>query len=424
MMAKLELTADDTLHVDQADPQLDDRFIPVRVRYLVETVAKDCRQFGGDDPDPMRALADIMADIIDQEATAFERKLADLYAPYNPDRDTIPAPHEQAATNDADQRRRLSRRLEYLLDKANFQKLSDVQIQDAIRAANTYGLTVRLNPEAVEEMSLWVRGRTGVELHRRTLRHPLKGVVRKLSVYRRLAVVARLKDDPFLSLKLFKDIPITDLEALLPHAEVRMNWFDRLRVVGGGVGVVGSTAIKILKVGTAVAAFGQVIWVLLAGAILLCFRAVMGYRSARTRRDSQRTHHLYYKNLANNDGAIHSLLSMIVQEEVKEAFLAYMMCHAAHKSKGSDRSPITNDQALGNAVESYIQKQFGCRIDFDTDDALESITRLGLWNDRAKYRVMDIAPAIKHLQECWCERRSWDYHEQMVKRRQTADANS
>jgi len=103
-----------------------------------------------------------------------------------------------------------------------------------------------------------------------------------------------------------------------------LSWLDRLKLASGGAGLVGSTAGKVLGLGALVVS--RLLWILLVGAGALCVRTVLGYRNVRARRDLQRTSNLYYQNLANNAGVIHSLISMVAQEEFKEALLAYAAC--------------------------------------------------------------------------------------------------
>ena len=242
---------------------------------------------------------------------------------------------------------------------------------------------------------------------RRPWRRPLQGAPRRLAVYRRIIVVARLRDDPHVLLKMFKEIPLEDIEALLPHAQVEMNWFDRMKLMGGGAGMVGTTATKVLKLATGALVVGQLLWVLMVGAGLLAFRTLMGYRNVRVQRDLQRTTNLYYQNLANNAGVLQSLVAMIAQEEVKEAFLAYALCHAAPQ-------PIRFPAELAGRVESYLAERFGVCFKFDVADAVESVTRLELWANQDRFEVVPPPIAPERLRRHWLEPRSWHYHESLA----------
>ncbi|MFQ5806200.1 MAG: DUF3754 domain-containing protein [Phycisphaerae bacterium] len=399
-----ELASDRSAGVARYPP--DDRFVPIRAGELIAALAEDAERFGFD-PAGFRPAADALEDVIEQEAAAFARELADLYAAFNPDRDTWPLQAREAVRT-PEACAELSRRLVYLLEKANFERLSQAQIEAAVRAANSHGLRVRLHPERVDDLAIWVRGRGSVERDHRTWRHPVRGESRTLSVFRRLVVVARLRDDPHVLIKMFKDIPVEDVEALLPHAEIGMSWRDRVLLVGGGAGTLGSTASKVFGLLKGVAVLTSLLWVVLVGAAMLTYRTFMGYRRARTNRDSQRTRHLYYQNLSNNGAALHTLVSMIAQEELKEAVLAYAFCHTP-----GERSWTPAD--LGTRVAGYLSERFSVRVDFDAPDAVESLTRLNLFRSTLALRVVPCHEAEQRLRQHWSARRSADYHRSMVK---------
>lgn len=380
---------------------VDDRFIPVRVGHLVDVLLKqtavalnrrESREF----------VAALQA-VIEQEAAAFGRDVMDLYVAFSPDRDTIPGPADAAART-PEGYALLHARLAYLLDKANFARLDDVQIDHALEVAGSQGLTVRLDPTRIEELSLWVRGRGQIERIRRSWRHPIRGVTVQLPVYHRLVVVGRLKDDPHVLLKMFKDIPEEDVEALLPHAEVSMSWLDRCFMFSGSAGALGPAALKIVAGG--LAALTTAVWTLTIGLGLFVWRTFHGYRRTRLRRDSQRTRHLYYQNLSNNAGTIYTLSSLIAQEEMKEAVLAYFLCAAPGP-------PIRHEADLRKRAMTLLREQFGVEVDYDAPDAIESLDHLNLWADRAGFHVLPLEQAAGRLSAHWIERRSESYHRRM-----------
>jgi hypothetical protein len=126
------------------------------------------------------------------------------------------------------------------------------------------------------------------------------------------------------------------------------------------------------------------------GAMMLLWRTFSGYRSARHKRDWQRTHHLYYHNLANNSAALHILLSMTAQEEMKEAVMAYLLCARS--------SSIRGESDLKAEAEEYLRERFGVEVDFDVSDAVRTVERYELWEDRAGLRVISISEATERLE--------------------------
>jgi hypothetical protein len=395
------LSRDPTAGIECHRP--DDRFIPVRSCEMASALVSDADRFGTT-PDALRCVAGAVEDLVDQEVASFERTLADRYAGFNPDRDTVPQA-DLGEVRTPQGYRDLLTRLDYLLTKANFSRLSESDIQHAVETANSFGLRVQLHAERLVHLSVWVRGHTTTRRFSRSWRHPLRGQPRELTVYRRLAVITQLNDDPFVNLKLFKEIPICDVEALLPHADVRMSWIDRLKLFGGGAGMIGSTGLKVVKLLGTIVYWSRLLWVVLAGAAVLTYRAITGYRYARTMRDSMRTRHLYYQNLDNNAGVIHALISMIAQEEFKEAILAWCFCHGA-------RGSFSSAEDLRDRVESYLDERFRIPVHFDVEDALETLSRWELWADRERLAVLDPETVEARLRDHWRRGHSVCCHEQ------------
>ncbi len=398
----------------EGEPQLrppDDRFIPIFESDLVRALAEDTARFG-DAAETIRAVADALERVTHHEAEGFERRIAERYAWFNPDRETRCLGNTELHTSDQAWHE-LNQRLEYLLDKANFERLDNVQIKAAIGEANSHGLRIRLRPELISDLSVWVRGRASITRRYRTWRHPIKGVDREIDIYRRLSVIARPSSEPVVFLKLFRDIPLGDLEALLPHAEVRMSLFDRVKVAGGSAGALGTTVLKLSKLIAVVAAWTAFLWVVAVGFLIISMRAFFGYKATRNARDVRLTSHLYYQNLANNVAVVHSLVSHVCQEELKEATLAYAICRAAHDPSAST-APIASRDELGVRAREYLHDAFDADVAFDTADALETMDRLNLWSDAHTCAVVGTQTAIERLNEYCVNGDASGYHERMA----------
>ncbi len=50
-------------------------------------------------------------------------------------------------------------------------------------------------------------------------------------------------------------------------------------------------------------------------------------------------------------------------------------------------------------------------VSFDCPDAVETLERLGLWADRACWRVAAPPEAVARLDAHWSQRRTIDYHQ-------------
>lgn len=375
-------------------PLPDDRYIPVRPDDLLDALVDDAARLSID-PEALRAVAAGLQRVIAQETEGLRRAVERAYDPHNPARDTLlVGDDEQLAARSAGLRPLVT----YLLDKANYESLDEGQLQAALRSSNSHGIRIRVVPERLEWIELWVRGRTTGQRKVRSLRRPIRGQAHEVELYRRLAVVFRAKGEDALNLKLFREIPVADVEALLPHAEVQMNTFDRLKIFGGSVGAMGGVLVRMFE--TTIAAT-QMLWLGVIAMGGLSIRSLLGYRRAKHTRLSQMTHHLYYQNVANNAGVLDQLVASIGHEELKEALLAYALV---------GDGAVSSTEALRQRAGQWLQERFGVTVDFDASDAVGTLERLELWSDRQAWRLRPPAEAARVLQTAWQEQRTVDVH--------------
>lgn len=365
----------------------DNRFLPIRACDLTQALADDATRFGLDTSSVLEFAA-VLQQVIDRETTAFERKLTDAYAKFNPDRETRTL--GSGCALEGHEYETLCNQLALLLDKANYEELDDVQIAQAVLRAKTRNLAVRVDPNRVEFLRLWIRGRGDCAKRERCRWKPWRHQDVQVPVFKRLVVMTRLKGDCHVMLKLFKDIPEAEAEALLPHAEVTMSLWDRIKLLGSGAGTLGVTVSKLLKIAIGFAALWKLAWILLIGAATLGVRAALGYRNARLNRDWQRTRHLYFQNLGNNASALQLLVAKVKQEEFKEALVAYLFRHAQ-----SAVGPV----AVCDVVESYFRDRFEVEVDFDMSDADDKLQKLGLCNLQESCGVLPVETAIDMLRQ-------------------------
>ncbi len=380
----------------------DDRYIPVRIEALMAELTRQVDVFGAI-AERIEPFERALEHAILQETSAFKRAVGRAYEPVNPARETI-AHAEDADASVFDERiDALRGMVSYLLDKANYEPLDDGQIEATLHLASTHGMRIRVNPGRMAFLDLYVRGRAEATRNVRTWRHPIRGEDRTIEIFRRLAVVFRPSEEERVSLKMFREIPLEDVEALLPHAEAQMTRFDKLKIVGGGLGALGGVATKLWAVlvhGAAVAS--GFLWAATVAMVGLSVRSILGYRHAKRVRASQMTHHLYYQNVANDAGVLDQLLMSIGQEELKEALLGYALL-SAYPS-------IDSMASFETAVKEWLESAFDVRVDFDGPDAHESLTRLELWEDPERWTVVSADEAIARLDSRWRARRGADYH--------------
>src|SRR5690606_38772197 len=122
--------------------------------------------------------------------------------------------------------------LAHLLDKANYEQLDDVQIEQAVMRASSRHLSVRVDPKRVERLEVWIRGQGTSDVAYRPWWSPWRIEYQEVPIFRRLVIVARLAGAPHVIIKAYKEIPESDVKALLPHAEVTMSLIDRIKLLG------------------------------------------------------------------------------------------------------------------------------------------------------------------------------------------------
>jgi hypothetical protein len=367
---------------------------------LIDYMSADTETFG-DTASSIGEVASWFIRILEQEKSAFERIIIRNYARINPDRETIDVLNgDQPDETDFEL---LNSKVQHMLEKANFEKLSDDQVRTAVEAGNTHGLKVKLDEDSLEEMAIWVRGRSTAPYNRRTLAHPIKGETSMIAIFNRLAVITRPSGEATVQVRLFKDIPIRDVEALLPNANVRMGLKDAVMMVGGGAGAVWTVVTKVLAVGLIVAT--QLLWVIALPLAGLFWKVFSGYRRAIRDRDSNRAKHLYFQSLGANRSAIHMISFMICEEEIKEAVLLYVFCLDVESDGRS-----TSEAAIKTEIERYLKNLTEVDVDFDIDDAIETLSRMELWKDRSELRVIPATEAESKLEAHCQQGLSRDYH--------------
>ncbi len=378
----------------------DNRFIPVGSDDLIEYMSQDSGTFG-DRSSEIGLVSSWLVRILEQEKSAFERILTRTYARINPDRETIDVLNDDPPGDD--EFRLLNSKVQHMLEKANFEKLSDDQVKTALEAGSTHGIKVKLDEESLEEMSIWVRGRSTAPYHRRTLAHPIKGETSTVEIFNRLALITRPAGEDNVQIRLFKDIPIRDVEALLPNANVSMGLRDAVMMVGSGAGAVWTVVAKVLAVGLVAAS--QLLWVIALPLAGLFWKVFSGYRRALKDRDSNRAKHLYFQSLGSNRSAIHLISFMICEEEIKEAVLLYTFCLDVENDGRATTRP-----AIKAEIEKYLLDLTKIDVDFDIDDATETVTRFDLWKDRDSLQVISIADAAAKLEFHCQQGLSRNYH--------------
>jgi len=108
--------------------------------------------------------------------------LKQLYQPYNPDRDTLISNQENADT----QLPQLKEELYAILENANYERISEDDINEALNKISPHGVKVSVDFDDFAEVSLFYRGSAvKTELHRNWKQFSFKKQPIDVLIYRR-----------------------------------------------------------------------------------------------------------------------------------------------------------------------------------------------------------------------------------------------
>lgn len=362
-----------------------DHFIPVSRHDLVESLSSHWRDHPNAETQ-RRAFLDI-ADHIGQRLERHFRdqlkQLAEDYMPFDPDCILVDLQGEHEHSHE-ERRTAFFQSLEYTLERANFRRLGREEIQQAMTAAKALGIRLVVDFEAFAHLSVWVRGE---HIDRWTVRHWYRFFRREtieVPVHRRLVLVfqdagpeCRPEADPHaVFLKIFKNIPVSDVDTLLPSSRIRLTWMDRGKILFPTLSGIGLSVAKIAKVGI-MAMFGGIYGLIafvmvIATGVGYSLKSFFGYLHTKDKYQLNLTRHLYYQNLGNNVGVLFRLIHEAENQEFREALLAYWVLITQPESR-----PMTKRE-IDQAAENWIQQTLGVSVDFEDDDALNKLERFGL----------------------------------------------
>jgi hypothetical protein len=118
------------------------------------------------------------------------------------------------------------------------------------------------------------------------------------------------------------------------------------------------------------------------------------YQRQSLKYQKELTDNVYYRNINNNAGIFDYIIGAAEEQECKEAFLAYYFLSNA-------ASPPTQDE-LDRRIEQWLKDTFAVDVDFEVDDALAKLERLGLLkHDGERLTVRSPEEALTRLDYQW-----------------------
>ena len=342
-----------------------------------------------------RELCRVLQSVVHFEYHQKLEALKDSYAPLNPDRDT----RKIGVYTDSEDGKFVER-LDELLDKANYEKLSDEELQKALTEASLFKLRLHINFQDFDEVLLYSRGES---IHREEVKSffGLRKQQIEFSNYDRVVIYIKFsaniishhpRQKPGATmLKMFQNVPRADVEMLFPNTRIGMRLIDKLLIgvpalIGGGVILTTKIGTSLLLIGALVGFWMGVtsepaeldkvtIFALLGGIFGLgsyIWKQFTKFKNRKLMFMQSLTESLYFKNLDNNAGVFHRLIDDAEEEECKEALLAYyfLLVHPSLESVAQ----------LDESIENWFNERWDCQVDFEVEDAMDKLLKLGLVN--------------------------------------------
>ncbi len=337
-------------------------------------------------------------------------RLTYIYAPLDPDRDTLlmSVPVERQRDQLCDE---LFERSADMLHRANYDRLTNDAIQRALKAASQWGVRMRVDFSLFARLDVYVRGDVIGHRRQRNWQRLFRSEMIRVPIYQRLVVIFRTRphtnlDERFDShrvyLRMFKNIPQQDVDMMLPSIGVRMSWWDHSQIVLPSIYAACMTGWRVLRnvmLLTLVGLFKTVaIFVLVVFAILYGLKSMFTYTiNTRRRYMLNMAQNLYYQSLDNNAGVLQRILEEGEQQEACEAILAYFVTIAYFESHAE---PTLAD--IDQHCEALIHEATGIHVDFDVDDAAHDLMKLGIFNQTANgWSAQPLEQAVIHLDKSW-----------------------
>ncbi len=365
-----------------------------------------------------------------QQYNAQLHELEETYEPFSPDSDLLMTrtftPEERAVMQ-----KRVLNGMMRILEQANYVRIDPNDVEMILTRESAYGLDLFVDLEAFEEVLLYYRGASTKRNHRRSWRKFYLKEEFNVPIFQRLFLLFKLK--PFedrvreimqseklshreaekvvkrkraslpaevleenIYMKLFKNIPRSDLEMAFPNTQVRFRLLDKLRLgatAGGGLGLgaFGAAGKIALLATNPLAAAGA-----LVGLGGVAMRQAFAFMNQKQRYMVVMAQNLYFHSMADNRGVMLKLAARAAEEDIKEEMLLYSVL-AKERARRQDIPDIDV------AIEQYLASSFGVSVDFDIPDALQRLIADGIVTESSDGTLTTLPPAeaALHIDRKW-----------------------
>ena len=406
-----------------------EKFIPVTREALIERLSR-AHYWPGAEAQHVRRFFRYLDYWRKQTYNARLLELEQTYEPFSPDSDLL-ITRKFSASEKASMQKRVVAQCEVLLKQANYERIDPDNVELIMTKDSHYGLDLHVDLADFDELAIYFRGATKRKEERRNIKKLyLWKEEFDVPIFQRLCVVFKLKPfeqrvsemmrerncgkadaekivqrirsalpsqvkSDFIYLKLFKNIPRSDIEMVFPNTKVKFRLFDKVKLgvtAGGGLGMgVVGTAGKIAVATNPIALAGAV-----AGLCGIAVRQGVNFMNQKNKYMVTMAQNLYFHAMADNRGVMTLLADRASEEDIKEEVLLYTQLAKA---------PVNRAQLkdIDHAIEQYLLNTFGLNLNFDVDDALSRLMQDGIVTELADGTLKTLAPAAAavHIDVLW-----------------------
>jgi hypothetical protein len=383
-------------------------FVPLHSTDLVEFLSQHTA-LRSDERHEFRHLASLILALLHHVYRQRHEQLTYIYAPLDPDRDTlllsVPVSEERERMCTE-----LLTRLDDTLRRANYHHLSQNEIEQAMSAASRWGVRMRVDFDSLKCMKVYARGSIVAQKSFRNWRRLYRYQTVDVPLYQRLVVIFRTqehgRDKRFdarrMYLRMFKNIPQQDVDMVLPATRVKMTWWDHSSIVLPSLYALITTLWRTLRYVVLLTLIGLLktaaLVVLVLVALLYGVKSVFTYTvHTRRRYHLNVAQNLYYQTLDNNAGAMLRLLEEGEQQEACEAVLSYF---AASVILRDTENLSLKD--IDKVCEELVAEATGVSVDFDIESAARDLVHFGLLRvSDDQWHPVSLSEARQRLDQTW-----------------------
>lgn len=361
----------------------------------------------------LRLLRLLMRVEVDKQSLSIRRRLDEI----------IHAAQRGVTSAQVDQSsEKLTTEIRSVLTRANYLELVDNDLRKAMASQSLVRLRLHLDQKLWRRSVIFVRGkhagsavlRSCFGLRKRTVHFDMFD---RLFVYVEHQPKSPVKQrdgqpltPPDFYVRLFENVPIADMEMLLPTCTIGMRHVDKCLMFGPAIfAVIGIAAViksswnalynlarwqlgidliePVIPGGALAAVGGGFIALALWG-----YTQFGRYQKLRLQYMKVFSQMILYRMLDRDMGAAHHILDEAGEEESKEVILAYQFL----------LNEASTALALDQRIEKWIRTQFKIEVDFEVEDALAKLERLGIASCLdGVWTAREVDETLSHLSQQW-----------------------